>query len=157
MTDEQLEVFIRESWKIEGYELDAIELSYLNELHSAFLSMGVPTCMALAARANLFTDYRGILRNRLGLDIWVRDHTPPDGGPEIPNLLDQLLERIIEGELMPYEAHVAFEDLHPFMDGNGRVGRLLWAWHMEYTQIDPHWADRGFLHTFYYQSLGAKR
>ena len=52
-----------------------------------------------------------------------------------------------------FEAHVAYETLHPFTDGNGRSGRALWAKHMLADGQDGYWLERGFLHTFYYQSL----
>jgi Fic family protein len=37
------------------------------------------------------------------------------------------------------------------MDGNGRTGRMLWAWHMKHQGRDPFL--RPFLHTWYYQTL----
>jgi Fic family protein len=33
--------------------------------------------------------------------------------------------------------HVKFEHIHPFRDGNGRVGRLLWWWHEVQLGLTP--------------------
>ena len=49
----------------------------------------------------------------------------------------------------PFAVHVAYENLHPFMNGNGRSGRALWLWHMGGIEKVP----LGFLRTWYYQSL----
>lgn len=157
MTDAQLEAFIRESWKIEGYDEPA-GLHTLMRVHREFIDSAMPTRAVLAEAALLFTGNVGVIRDREGLDVQVGNHLPLPGSPRIPEFLDNLLEHIVcEAALTSYEAHVEYENLHPFMDGNGRTGRMLWAWHMEYTEKDPYWVNRGFLHTFYYQSLGAKR
>ncbi len=88
------------------------------------------------------------LRVLPGMDVRVGYHLPPPGGPGIEADLKELCNQALD--LHPYELHQRFEQLHPFMDGNGRVGRMLWTWAM--TQRD--WSVRlGFLHTWYYQSL----
>ena len=53
-----------------------------------------------------------------------------------------------------WQTHNDYENLHPFTDGNGRSGRMLWAWQM---RNDDDAMARGFLHTFYYQTLSACR
>jgi len=92
------------------------------------------------------------LRTYKGMDVRVGSHIPPAGGQAIGYAIVELLDNV---EVMtPYEAHVAYEALHPFTDGNGRSGRALWAWHMINT-VGGY--PLGFLHHFYYQSLDASR
>ena len=91
-----------------------------------------------------------VLRDRDGLDVRVGDHIAPSGGPRIPEMLDRLLMAIWTGNIEPWQAHVEYETLHPFTDGNGRSGRALWLWQMRDAPL-------GFLHTFYYQTLSNSR
>lgn len=95
------------------------------------------------------------LRTSVGMDVRVGNHYPPSGGPHIRSDLEELLTPIVAGAWTPYAGHVAYEKLHPFLDGNGRSGRALWAWHMLQDGLDPF--GLGFLHRFYYQALDASR
>jgi len=63
--------------------------------------------------------------NQAGIAIYV---CPP------PNQIPQLINRLIDYTNSPLEkfplikafvAHLLFEKIHPFLDGNGRVGRLI--------------------------------
>lgn len=61
--------------------------------------------------------------------VRVGDHIPPQP-QEIPNMMSALEKYINEpSELPPLIraglVHVQFETIHPFLDGNGRIGRLL--------------------------------
>ena len=98
------------------------------------------------------------LRNAVGLDVWVGDHFPPRGGPEINDMLDVLLSRLYirdaDGKFpSPHDIHCQYERLHPFTDCNGRSGRIIWAWQLLHYTGDLPEVD--FLHWWYYQSLSA--
>jgi hypothetical protein len=94
------------------------------------------------------------LRDRPGMNVRVGTHIPVPGGAHIEPALADVLAAALDCA-SPYQTHVDYETLHPFMDGNGRSGRALWAWQMNYIGEDPF--ALSFLHRFYYQTLEASR
>lgn len=91
------------------------------------------------------------IRNFPGRNVTVGSYTPPPGGPEIECLLNAILYRVNKKTFDPYTNHINYEKIHPFMDGNGRSGRAIWAWQKQQEGYNPF--HLGFLHTFYYETL----
>jgi hypothetical protein len=94
------------------------------------------------------------LRQQAGMNVRVGSHIAPPGGQEIWEALLAILGRANDGE-DPHSVHLAYETLHPFMDGNGRSGRAIWLWQMLRQREAFHALRMGFLHLFYYQTLSA--
>ncbi|MEK7858032.1 MAG: Fic family protein [Elusimicrobiota bacterium] len=73
--------------------------------------------------------------------VRVGMHLPPKAS-EVPGLMSQLLEWLNgAGRAWPAVVssailHYQFEFIHPFGDGNGRVGRALGAWQLYRRQLD---------------------
>lgn len=144
-----LKPFVEESWDIEGLSPDKGDVLLLCSIHLTFLIKESFDITDVETLASLFTGGRGVLRKDPDMDVYVGNHYPPLGGPHIVKVLSNLCEdaRMIS----PYELHQRFEHLHPFMDGNGRVGRLLWLWAM-FNRYDGY-KPTTFLRPWYYQSL----
>lgn len=153
--------FICESNRIENIHRDPT--AHEINLHEKFLDLHVVQVGDLASFTkhicNVGHSTRW-LREKPGMNVRVGDHIAPAGGANIRNRLEDILADIHGGKILPYEAHCLYETLHPFMDGNGRSGRALWLWHMHqiYDGDDLKAIyNRGFLHSWYYESLSASR
>lgn len=147
-----LREFVRESNRIENIVREPTRAEM--EAHERLLGLDF---LAVADIVEFVLGVAGgnaPLRSRLGMNVRVGPHVPPPGGPEIHQALAALLAEINSSrKLSPYGAHCRYETLHPFLDGNGRSGRAIWAWHMLDVGRDPF--ALSFLRRWYYDSLDA--
>lgn len=146
-----LRQFLAESNKIEGiFSTNEHEVKAAQE----FLDL---ESMSIADLANFVQVVQpdAMFRDRDYLNVVVGSHRPPRGGVHIKKLVMLLLGQVNAGDISPYRAHVEYERIHPFTDGNGRSGRLLWLWQMQREGL--YSPVLSFLHAFYYQTLAAKQ
>jgi len=150
-TRNKLIEFIAESNRIEGITRPPTQKEI--QAHEIFLELREVTVSDVEEFVDVVVNKR--LRRHLADDVVIGGHFAPPGGPGIETGLEMLLVGVNTWDLTPFEAHVRYELLHPFLDGNGRSGRVLWAWMMKRDGLNPFL--RPFLQSFYYQALDNAR
>lgn len=129
----KLDTFLKESNLIEGvFDLDSFlqakyAWEYLIEQPEMTLGVVLKTHKILMLHQNLQPDERGYFRKcevtiggRFGLN-WFK---VPDAMRHWVGAMNEKMK--IEDDAMML--HVEYEKIHPFVDGNGRTGRLFLNW-----------------------------
>ena len=141
--------FIRESNRIEGINRRPIEKELIE--YYRFMELPLITIADLVQFVKVYQpdallrDHSKVSNVRIGNDI------APYSGVSIRIELDNIIHKANKRyKKDAFDIHSQYETLHPFTDGNGRSGRMLWLWTMRRAPL-------GFLHHWYYQSLENSR
>lgn len=154
--------FLTESNRIEGYKNTADE--YLSCLtgteswadHEPIVTNSVDALMyVLSIRREDITENKILQIHRIQMEGLMPSHTCgfyrqipvfiKGTSVRLPSpavvqaLMLNWVEKFNGRRHNPFYLHYIFERIHPFVDGNGRVGRLLWALHMlqRYKKFHP--------------------
>ena len=131
LSSEEVE-FLRESNAIEGVTDDlslqqaAFAWTYLKEQKKLTLTILLKTHKIISLNSNLYPNEKGYFRE---VPVWV-------GGREganwitIRTQLKYWLEKMNDKTPMDWKRlHVDYERIHPFVDFNGRTGRIFLNWY----------------------------
>ena len=137
---------VAESNRIEGIEREPTAQELVE--HDRFMGLKNLTIRDLEKFVTVY-QRNAKLRVYPGMDVRVASYLPPKGGEHIREMLGALLVDINGERIDAWTAHIQYECIHPFTDGNGRSGRAVYHWQLRNSRM----ADLGFLHAFYYQTL----
>lgn len=88
----------------------------------------------VANQTNLAKNQIGRYRDLSRVNVRVGLRVAPKAW-RVPGLMSEWIENIQHTD--PLASHVEFEKIHPFADGNGRVGRMLLWWHEKHLGEEP--------------------
>jgi len=142
LTTPDIEEFLLESNAIEGvfdddsYEQALIAWNWLSEQREMSAHVMLKTHKILMLHQNLYPNEKGYFRN---VPVWIGGREGIDSSkiaPAIKHLCMNINDIIDNGKKeseiflnkITKEHHVEYEKIHPFVDGNGRTGRMFMNW-----------------------------
>ena len=130
---------------MEKLEFSDFSLSLINEIHH-FLISGTRGASKHPGKLREVQNWIGLP----GFSIEQASYVPPPPDLVQP-LMEELQEFIIKKDLIPplmktALIHAQFESIHPYEDGNGRMGRLLTTFYLYHRRI----LSRPLLYLSYY-------
>lgn len=139
--------FMLETYQIEGYNLQNP-----TKITEKKLRHNLPNLMSLILRTRhkpltahrLGALHRAMLVGVLNMDlgqyrtrgVQVGQHIAP-APQHLPTLMQSWINAYNVDETHPLEQHLNFQNIHPFADGNGRIGRILWLLSMMKHNVPP--------------------
>lgn len=123
----------------DGYEISA---SFIKTLHQRLLSWG----KGAAKAPGKFKHEQNYLADKVKRDIRFIPISPESLDSGLDVLLNYMKESVEPILVKTGLMHLEFEALHPFQDGNGRIGRMLitlYLWHAKQISA-PHFYISGF-------------
>ena len=118
------------NWLYTTNPTPTLEVKLIKDLHSRIMHN-------LHTQAGHFRTEQSAVFNSAGIAIYL---APP--ASEVKGLMASWIKQIEESNLslpiMVAIAHYQFEKIHPFIDGNGRVGRLLTTVILKQHRLDLH-------------------
>ena len=130
MTNDDILKFLQESNAIEGvYDADSlfqafIAWEYIMKQEELSIGTILKVHKILMLHQAMSPIHRGYLRN---CDVRVGSRACP-----LHSKVRELMKKWIESYTTPgidaKIVHIEFEKIHPFVDGNGRVGRIIMNW-----------------------------
>lgn len=143
-----LRSFVLESNRIEGIDsVDVVQVVAARD----FLDLdSCPTVEDLERLVGVMAPNAELRMVATVPNVKIGSHVPIRSGPAVLSRLVYILEAA-RMRADPVVVHWNYEMLHPFTDGNGRTGRLLWLWQMVHQH--RYEGIHGFLRQYYYQTF----